>query len=294
MTDGTLFGQSDDDEGGISGELVPYEFPFTGEQVRAGMIDGEPWLLAPDVCMILKHSNVTMAVKGLDEDERQTVHRGSSEALNFPGLFADQRINSVTLINEPGLYSLVLRSKVPAAKAFKKWVAAVLKQIRRTGSYGIPVPRRELSNRELAMMVLAEADRADLAESKVKELTPGHELAQTYAAASGTMTMRAFARTVQQWGRDRKVDVKQEQVFDFLGLIGMVIRSRTSERNQATAHALKAGWAENTTKDYEMPDGELRLSTYAKLTRRGIDHAWKRIHSAIGEFGTLDPKVIRP
>lgn len=165
----------------------------------------------------------------------------------------------------------------------------------------VPAPRRELSNRELAMMVIEEADRADRAEAlaasataKVAELTPGSELAETYAAANGTMTIRTFARTVQQWAQTRGIKVLQEHVFDYLGIIGMVIRAKTSEKGQATATALKAGWCENSTKDYDTYTRGTLLTTYARLTPRGVDHAWKRIHEAIGKFGTLDPKVIRP
>ena len=108
------------------------------------------------------------------------------------------------------------------------------------------------------------------------------------------MTVRTFARNVQQWAQPRGIKVLQEHVFDFLGMIGMVIRSKTSEKGQATATAIKAGWCENSTTAYETHTRGALLTTYARLTPQGVDHAWKRIHSAIGKFGTLDPKVIRP
>ncbi|MEU6725512.1 BRO family protein [Nonomuraea wenchangensis] len=302
MDNGSLFDQQDNNEGGPSGALVPFEFPITGEPIRAAMLDGMPWLVAPDVCMILKHSNVTMAVKSLEEDERRVVHRGSSEALNFPDLFADQRIHSVTLINESGFYALAFRSKVQKARDLRKWVTeTVLPSIRETGGYGVPQPRREPTRRELAMMVIEAEDRADRAEAlatmasaKVLELTPGHELAETFAAANGTMTIRTFARNVQQWAQPRGIKVLQEHVFAYLGMIGMIIRADTSEKGQATANALKAGWCENATTDYETHTRGKLLTTYARLTPKGVNHAWKRIHSTIGEFNTLDPKVIRP
>lgn len=298
MDNGSLFDSGDGSQGGPSGEIQPYEFPFTGEQVRAGLIDGEPWLVAPDVCFILKHSNVTMAVKGLDDDEQRTIYRGSSEALNFPDLFADQRIQQVKLINESGLYSLVLRSKVPAAKEFKKWVTAVLKQIRQTGSYSLVPQQFDPSDldhvAQLAQIAADQKRQIEARDEKIAELTPGHELAETYAAANGTMTVRTFARNVQQWAQPRGIKVLQEHVFDFLGIIGMLIRAKTSEKGQATATALKAGWCENSTTDYETRTRGTLLTTYARLTPQGVDHAWKRIHATIGEFNTLDPKVIRP
>src|SRR5690606_23423901 len=102
------------------------------------------------------------------------------------------------------------------------------------------------------------------------------------------------ARNVQQWAQPRGIKVLQQHVFDYLGMIGMIIRSGTSEKGQATATALKAGWCENATTDYDTRTRGTLLTTYARLTPKGVNHAWKRIHATIGEFNTLDPKVIRP
>jgi|SRR5690606_2470761 phage antirepressor YoqD-like protein len=141
----------------------------------------------------------------------------------------------------------------------------------------------------------AAASQDALAQRKrIAELTPGYELAETFAAANGTMTVRTFARNVQQWAQPRGIKVLQQHVFDYLGMIGMIIRSGTSEKGQATATALKAGWCENATTDYDTRTRGTLLTTYARLTPKGVNHAWKRIHATIGEFNTLDPKVIRP
>ncbi|MFI7448106.1 phage antirepressor KilAC domain-containing protein [Nonomuraea sp. NPDC049714] len=145
------------------------------------------------------------------------------------------------------------------------------------------------------VMARMQAERqVEQRDEKIKELTPGHELAETFAAANGTMTVRTFARNVQQWAHPRGIKVLQEHVFAYLGMIGMVIRAGTSEKGQATATALKAGWCENATTDYETHTRGTLLTTYARLTPKGVRHAWKRIHSTIGEYNTLDPKVIRP
>ncbi|MFD9939783.1 Bro-N domain-containing protein [Nonomuraea sp. NPDC059023] len=203
------------------------------------MVGDEPWFVAAGACGILKHSNASMAVKGLDEDEKRTIERSSSEALSFADLFADLRIQSVTLINESGLYSLVMRSHVPAAKAFRRWVThEVLPSLRNDVRFDV----RKVSNRELAQMVIAEADRADqaesravTAESRVAELEPAAAQAELYASADGLTTKRSFTRDVQQWATDRGVKVIQKQVFDFLAHIGLIMRIASSEHDQATA-----------------------------------------------------------
>src|SRR5690606_19878053 len=79
----------------------------------------------------------------------------------------------------------------------------------------------------------AAASQDALAQRKrIAELTPGYELAETFAAANGTMTVRTFARNVQQWAQPRGIKVLQQHVFDYLGMIGMIIRSGTSEKGQ--------------------------------------------------------------
>lgn len=94
--------------------------------VRVVMIDGEPWFLAADVCAVLGHKNTSMALERIDDDEKAKFNLGlqGSEA---------------NIVNESGLYSLILGSRKPEAKAFKKWVTAqVLPSIRKTGAYVDP------------------------------------------------------------------------------------------------------------------------------------------------------------
>lgn len=103
--------------------LIPFE--FDGNSVRVVTDDkGEPWFVAADVCSALDVKNVSQAVARLDDDERSMFNIG--------------RQGDVSIINESGLYSLILGSRKPEAKKFKKWVTSeVLPSIRKTGSYSI-------------------------------------------------------------------------------------------------------------------------------------------------------------
>ena len=86
------------------------------------MLEGEPWFVAADVCRALGLGNSTVAVARLDEDERSKFNLG--------------RQGEATIINEPGLYALVLSSRKPEAKAFKRWIThEVIPEIRKTGGY---------------------------------------------------------------------------------------------------------------------------------------------------------------
>lgn len=96
--------------------------------------DGEPWFVLADVCAVLGHGNPSLAARSLDADEKHTLS-------NLKGI-AGPQVQSLIVISESGLYSLILSSRKEGAKRFKKWVTSeVLPSIRKTGSYrlgGVP------------------------------------------------------------------------------------------------------------------------------------------------------------
>lgn len=95
-------------------------------QVRVVDVNGEPWFVAKDVCECLDIGNSRDAVAALDEDEKGV------DSIDTPG-----GAQEMSIISEAGLYSLILRSRKPEAKAFKRWIThEVLPSIRKTGGYG--------------------------------------------------------------------------------------------------------------------------------------------------------------
>ena len=108
-------------------ELQIFDNPKFGE-IRTLTIDGEPWLAGKDVAEILGYSNPQKAIRDhIDEDDKTV-----NESFTVNGTQA-------ILINESGLYSLILSSKLPNAKQFKRWVTSeVLPAIRKTGTYSVP------------------------------------------------------------------------------------------------------------------------------------------------------------
>lgn len=108
-----------------------HAFNFDSFSVRTINRDGEIWFVANDVCSALEISNSRMAISRLDDDERSDVSIADTRSKGS----ATQR-REVTVINESGLYSLILTSRKPEAKRFKRWVThEVLPAIRKTGSY---------------------------------------------------------------------------------------------------------------------------------------------------------------
>ncbi|MFD9124910.1 phage antirepressor [Kitasatospora sp. NPDC059571] len=171
---------------------MPFSFPETGTAVRVVTTDDEPWWVAADVASILGYSAASAMTRTLADDEKgvQTLHTPGGE-------------QQFTVINEPGLYSAIIRSRVEGAQRFKRWVTHdVLPSIRRTGRYEAAPP----SPRELAALVLAEADRADAAEARVAVLEPKAAAHDTYlSAGSGDRLVREVAKLLG-W---RQQDLRQ-------------------------------------------------------------------------------------
>ena len=121
-------------------------FQNTDWKVRVVMRDGEPWFVAKDVCECLDLGNPSQAIARLEDDERWLI---SNEALRANG--------ETAVVSEPGLYSLVLGSRKPEAKAFKRWVThEVLPSIRKTGGYGIRTVDDMINDPDTAIRLLTQ------------------------------------------------------------------------------------------------------------------------------------------
>jgi len=140
--------------------------------LRSIMLEGEPWFVAADVCRSLEIGNVSDALKRLDDDEKMTVdsteghsgRRGGAEMMN--------------VVNEPGLYTLVLSSRKPEAKAFKRWIThEVIPAIRKNGAYAINLPLTEQLVAQAQLLVEQEKRIAAL-EGQVKVVEAALETRQ--------------------------------------------------------------------------------------------------------------------
>lgn len=118
-------------------------------QVRVVEHNGEPWFVAKDVCECLGLENISEALRGLDEDEKITLSNPDGN----PRAGIPHQMN---VVSEPGLYSLILRSRKPEAKAFKRWVVhEVLPAIRKHGIYATEnVVNQILDNPEFGIQLL--------------------------------------------------------------------------------------------------------------------------------------------
>lgn len=152
---------------------------YQDEEVRTLLIDGEPCFIANDLCDVLEIRNARDAVSTLDEDEKGVVTADT--------LGGAQQMAYVT---EAGMYSLVLRSRKPEAKAFKRWLThEVLPAIRKTGQYQRPM---SLAERTMALMGELQA-QVDEQARQLEAARPKIEYVETFVADEDLLTLRTIA-----------------------------------------------------------------------------------------------------
>lgn len=177
----------------MTNQLSAFTFA-PGLDLRTVMREGTPWFVAKDVCDALDLSDVTMSLAHLDSDERAKYNLG------LRGLGASN------IINESGLYSLILKSRKPEARAFKKWVTSVvLPAIRRDGAYVAgeeKVVTGEMSEDDLiakaliavhAKVTRLTTEKAAL-EAQVVSAAPAVAFHREFVEASGTQTLTEVAK----------------------------------------------------------------------------------------------------
>ncbi len=116
-------------------------------QIRSLVLDDEVWFIGKDITMALGYSNDRKALQdNVDADDRRLIQKSPEVTLEIPN-------RGITAINESGLYSLILSSKLSSAKKFKKWITSeVLPSIRKTGSYQKPLSTQEMMRIQLGMI----------------------------------------------------------------------------------------------------------------------------------------------
>ena len=116
-------------------------------QIRSLVLDDEVWFIGKDITMALGYSNDRKALQdNVDADDRRLIQKSPEVTLEIPN-------RGITAINESGLYSLILSSKLSSAKKFKKWITSeVLPSIRKKGSYQKPLSTQEMMRIQLGMI----------------------------------------------------------------------------------------------------------------------------------------------
>ena len=225
-------------------------FNFENQQVRTIEIENEPWFVANDVTTILGLSNTTVALQRLDEDERAKYNLGRQGMTN--------------IVNEYGLYNLVLASRKPEAKQFKRWVThEVLPTIRKHGAYLTPDKIEEaLLNPDtlinLATQLKQEREGRLIAEQRVNELTPKASYYDKVLSNKALVTITVIAKDYGMSGKAMNA---------LLHELGIQYKQGTTWLLYARYQ--KNGWTHSETVMITDKDGNEKAVLNTKWTQKG-------------------------
>ena len=233
-------------------------------QIRTIDRDGEPWFVGKDVAVALGYgdgkSPVNAVAKHVDEDDK-----GVTEMMTPGGK------QNITIINESGLYSLVLSSKLPTAKKFKRWVTSeVIPSIRKHGGYLTPDKIEEVLLNpdtliQLAKNLKAEQEARQAAEMQIEENRPKVLFAEAVSASKQSILIGELAKLLKQNG----VEIGQQRLFEWLRNKGYLIRRQGTDRNMPTQRAMELGLFEIKETTISHSDGHISINKTPKVTGKG-------------------------
>ena len=238
-------------------EITIFTRPEFG-QLRTLEIDGEPWFVGKDVAEALGHQNPQRAIRDHVDDE----DKGVTEIVTPGGK------QEMPIINESGLYSLVLSSKLPTAKTFKRWITSeVIPSIRQHGGYLTPAKLEEaLLNPDtlinLATALKQEREKRQALEEQRKIDRPKILFADAVSASKNSILVGELAKLLKQNG----IDIGPNRLFNWLRQNGFLISRRGADYNMPTQRAMEAGLFEIKETAVTHSDGHITVSKTPKVT----------------------------
>ncbi|MCY7630816.1 phage antirepressor KilAC domain-containing protein [Bacillus altitudinis] len=235
-------------------------FNYQDQEVRTVIQDGQPWFVAKDVCDVLEIGNPSQALSRLENDEKNTIIL--NEGIGNP---------NKTIVNEPGLYTLILGSRKPEAKQFKRWITHdVIPTIRKTGGY--------VANDDLFIQTyLPQADeqtkhffKATLQTMKeqskqIEAMKPKALFADAVETSESSVLVGELAKLLQQ----NNVQIGPNKLFEWLRENGYLIRKKGESYNLPTQRSMDMGLFEIKKRAVNNPDGSVRTTRTPKVTGKG-------------------------
>ena len=226
-------------------------------EIRTVSINDEPWFVASDICRALDIQNVTQAVQKLDDDERSMFNIG--------------RQGNANCVNEYGLYSLVLASRKPEAKKFKRWIThEVIPSIRKHGGY--IAGQESMTDDELlekailvAQRKIAERDKIIAQkQERIEQMKPKEVFADSVSASRQSILIGDLAKLICQNGHS----IGQKRMFQWMRDNGYLMKTGSSY-NMPIQRYVEQGLFEVKESTVNNPDGSVRLTRTTKVTGKG-------------------------
>ena len=242
-------------------EIKLFNNPEFGD-VRAVSINNNPWFVGKDVAQVLGYSDTAQAIrKHVDAEDKGVVE------MTTPG-----GVQQITAINESGLYSLILSSKLPGAKKFKHWVTSeVLPSLRKHGGY--IAGQEEMSDTELIAKALLVADRKIKEKDqqirqltdKAEEMRPKALFADSVAAANNSILIGELAKLLRQNG----VDTGAKRLFAWMRDNGYLVKRKGTDYNMPTQKSMEMKLFQIKETVINHSDGNTTVSKTVKVTGKG-------------------------
>lgn len=232
------------------------QFMYSNQEVRSTVINGDPWFVAKDVCDVLEISNPTQAINRLDEDERSMLNIG--------------RQGEANVVNESGLYSLILGSRKPEAKQFKRWIThEVIPSIRQHGAYMTPSTIEKVLTDpdfiiQMANQMKTEQEKNRVLQQKIEADKPKVHFAESVEISKDSILVADLAKLLRQKG----VEIGEHRLYRWLREEGYLIKSG-SEYNRPTQRSMELGLFEVKTGHRGSSDGTIKLTYTSKVTGKG-------------------------
>ncbi|MBD7944748.1 phage antirepressor KilAC domain-containing protein [Psychrobacillus sp. Sa2BUA9] len=232
-------------------------FDFDKHSIRVIEKNGTPWFVATDVCDVLSLTNPTMALSRLDNDERTKFNLG--------------RQGETNIVNEYGLYSLILASRKPEAKQFKRWVThEVIPSIRKHGAYMTPdTLEQAIANPDFTIGLLTslkeERLKREAFEALIEHQKPKVLFADAVQASHTSILVGDLAKLLKQNG----IDVGQKRLFEWLRENGYLVKRKGSDYNSPTQKSMELGLFEIKETPVHHNSGSISISKTSKVTGKG-------------------------
>lgn len=237
-------------------------FSFEGNQVRTVEIEGEPWFVGRDVASVLGYSNPSKAVIiHVDEEDKQILSSQNGNLGNIPN-------RGLLIVNESGLYSLILSSKLPRAKEFKRWVTSeVIPTIRKHGAYMTDQKAFDVVHNKSGLIDLLQQAADQLREKniQIEEMRPKALFADSVSSSSSTISVGDLAKILKQNG----INIGSIRLFAWLRDNGYLIKRQGSDYNSPTQYSMERGWFEVKETTVNYPDGRTLVKKTPKVTGKG-------------------------
>lgn len=231
---------------------------FKNEQfgeVRVIEQNGEPWFVGKDVADILGYQNGSRDIN---------THVDNEDKLKYQISTAGQ-MREQTIINESGLYSLIISSKLPQAKQFKRWVTSeVLPSIRKHGGY-INGQENMTDEELLSKALLMEQSKIEERNSQIERMKPKEIFADAVATSKTSILIGELAKILKQNG----VEIGQNRLFTWLRNNGYLIKRKGTDYNMPTQSAMEMGLFEIKETVISHSDGHTSINKTPKVTGKG-------------------------